>query len=99
MTTDPTPTPRQRMRMPGSPLAAMGQAAGYETAQQRADALAISRSHLLHMERGEFRPSPALVDRMAAAYKKPVAYIERATNLAVERLAERKIAHVRGYAD
>lgn len=77
-------------------LAAMGQKAGYPTANDRAKALGISRSHLLHMERGEFRPSPRVVDAMCLAYHKTPEQIERAADFQIEQLATRKIAQVRG---
>jgi transcriptional regulator with XRE-family HTH domain len=86
-----------RNRLTGSLLAAIGQKAGYSTAKDRASILGISRSHLLHLERGEFLPSPKIVDAMAQAYKRPIEHIERAAAAGVERLAERKIAHVRGF--
>lgn len=83
--------------MVGNPLAMMGQAVGLETANARAEALEISRSHLLHVERGEIRPSPALMDRMAAKYRKAVSVIERAVDESQIRLAERKISQIRGF--
>lgn len=88
-------TTRRRMRLTGNSLAAMGQKVGLITGQERAVALGISRSHLMHVERGAIRPSPALVDRMAEVYRKPVEVIERASDLARETLAHRVLAQVR----
>lgn len=99
MTENPSIRPRtRRPRLPGNALAAMGQDAGYNTANERAAILGISRSHLLHVERGEFMPSPGLVDAMSEAYHKPVSVIELAAQRGIQRLAERKIAHIRGFS-
>ena len=84
--------PPKRLRLTGNALATYGQKVGLLTGQQRAVALKISRSHLMHVERGVIYPGPSLIDRMSAVYKKPVAVIERAANLARETLAHRMLA-------
>jgi transcriptional regulator with XRE-family HTH domain len=83
------------MRLTDSMLARYGQDAGFITAQERADAIGFSRSHLLHVERGDFMPSPAMVDAMARVYNQPDTKIERAARTCVENLAQRKINHMR----
>lgn len=92
MTTTPR---RRRMRLTNNPLAMLRQQAGFSSAGEGAAAIGYSRSHLLHVERGDFMPSPEMVDAMAAAYNQPVTKIERAARLAVENLAQRKINQIR----
>ena len=89
-----TKTARQT-RLTG-PLARMGLDAGLVTAQQRADACGISRSHMLHVERGAVWPSAELLDRMSAAYHIHVDVLERAASLARENLARRMLEQSRG---
>ena len=67
-----------RVRPNASPLARMGILMGYRSAQNRADLLGISRSHLLHVERGSVVPSGDLVARMAQAYEKEPEAVEQA---------------------
>ena len=69
-------------------LARMGQKAGLATLQQRADAVAISRSHLNKVERGDLKPSAELVDRMSAVYRQPVDVIYRASRAAIRALRQ-----------
>jgi transcriptional regulator with XRE-family HTH domain len=88
-----TDEPRRRPgRLSSSVLATMGQHAGFQTADERAAVLGISRSHLLHVERGAVRPSAKVVDAMSEAYHQPVEKIERAAVLARTTLAHRIIA-------
>ena len=87
---------RRQYRLAGNPLAQIGIAAGFETAEARANACGISRSHLLHVERGAVWPSADLVDRMSAAYHKPIEMLERAAALSRESLARRMLEQARG---
>ena len=66
-----------------------------ELMEERALALGVSRSHLMHVERGAVFPSADLIDRMSATYKKPSEVIQRAANLARESLAHRMLAQSR----
>lgn len=88
-------TERRRLRLTNNPLALLRQQAGFASAEAAAKALGYSRSHLLHVERGDFMPSPEMVDAMAAAYHKATTVIERAARLSVENLAQRKINQCR----
>ena len=72
--------------MAGNPLAALGMRAGYNTGRDRAKALAISRSHLMHIERGAIFPSETIIARMAAVYDRPEEMIVRAARLSRRRL-------------
>lgn len=83
------------MRLTANTLAVWGQKQGLVTGAERAAALGISRSHLLHVERGAVYPSPQLVDRMAAVYKRTSDEVERAAHLARETLAHRMLAQAR----
>lgn len=93
--TEPTGKNRRRIRLTGNSLAVYGQRVGLITGQERALALGVSRSHLMHVERGAVFPSADLIDRMSATYKKPSEVIQRAANLARESLAHRMLAQSR----
>ena len=96
LTPDGAPTKPQRpRRLTGNSLSVYGQKVGLLTGQQRAVALKVSRSHLMHVERGAIYPGPALIDRMSDLYRKPVDVIVRAANLARETLAHRMLAQSR----
>lgn len=90
------PAPRRVMRLTSSPLAVLGQRAGFATAAERAAAVGISRSHLLHIERGAVRPSLEVVGRMAEAYHQAEGAIERAADTCQATLARRTIARIEG---
>ena len=87
---------RRRFRLSGNALATLGQKAGFLTGEERAKACKVSRSHLMHVERGSVWPSADLIDRMAAAYNRPVELIERAAAEARESLARRMLDQARG---
>lgn len=86
---------KRRGRLTGNSLAVYGQKVGLVTGQQRATALGVSRSHLMHVERGSIYPGPKLIDAMVKTYKKPMDVIVRAANLARETLAHRMLAQSR----
>ena len=87
---------RRRSRLAGNPLAELGVRAGFETGAARAAALSISRSHLMQVERGAIWPSAELIDRMSAAYHRPIEMLERAASLGREKLAQRMLEQARG---
>ena len=89
------PSATGRMRLTSSPLAALGQRAGFATAAERAAATGLSRSHILHLERGAVRPSMEAIRAMSEAYHQPEAKIERASELCRESLAHRMLAQSR----
>ena len=72
-------------------LARLGQRAGLQRIQDRADAVGISRSHLNKVECGAMKPSLEMVDRMSAAYHVSVEQIERASRLAIRTLMQLKL--------
>lgn len=92
------PAQRRPMRLTSNPLAVFGQRAGFPTAAERAAAVGISRSHLLHVERGAVRPSLEVVSKMAEAYKVSEGEIERAADLTRANLARRTIAQIEGFS-
>ena len=77
------------MRLTRSRLATLRLRAGYSTAQAGADALGISRAHLLNIERGATGPSEALLARMAATYKVALEVVATAVARARYEMAER----------
>lgn len=90
------PAPRRTMRLTSSPLAVLGQRAGFATGAERAAAVGVSLSHLQHIERGAVRPSLEVIEQMAEAYHESVGKIERASDLCRENLARRTIAQIKG---
>ena len=84
-----------KIRLSASLLARYGIRAGMRTAQDRADALGVSRSHLLHLERGAVNASDDLIDRMAELYDRPRARIEDALDIQRKSLAKRVLANTR----
>ena len=84
--------PRKRRRPPNNagPLARLGILAGFHTAAERADAVACSRSHLLHCERGAMLPSYDLLARMASTYRNSYKRVELAAHESVVMLERRE---------
>ena len=86
---------RRQFRLASNPLAILGQRAGLQFAGDRARALGISRSHLLHVERGAVWPSAELLDRMSAVYHKGIEQLENAAARSREALARRMLEQAR----
>lgn len=85
----------RKIRLSASQVARYGILAGLKTAQERADALGISRSHLLHVERGAVRPSEDLVDRMGELYGRETWKIQDACDVQRRSLAKRVLENSR----
>ena len=85
-------SPKKRRRPPNNagPLARVGILAGFHTAVERAEAVACSRSHLLHCERGAMLPSYDLLARMATTYRKSYKAVELAAHECVVLLERRE---------
>lgn len=80
----------RRVRLTSNPLSIIGQQAGFPTAQERAAAIGgVTRSYLLRLERGAQLPSRAIILRMAKAYDRDEATIERAAYQGCKALARR----------
>lgn len=86
---------RRRYRLASNPLAILGQRSGLQFAGDRARALGVSRSHLLHVERGAVWPSAELLDRMAEVYHKSLEQLESAAARSREALARRMLEQAR----
>lgn len=80
----------RRVRLTSNPLSIIGQQAGFPTSAERAAAIGgITRSYLLRVERGAQMPSQAIIKRMAQAYGRDEAAIERAAMQGCKVLARR----------
>jgi len=82
-------TQQRRARPTFSPLTLLGQKAGLYTVKERADAVDLTRSYVVHIERGAVRPSAGVIGRMAEAYKVSVEQIEKALQTSRANLARR----------
>lgn len=82
----------RRIRSNASRIARYGIIKGYRTAQERADALGISRSHILHLERGDGTASVWLMDRMAELYGRSQNAVADALREARSSLRKREAA-------
>ena len=82
----------RRVRLTSNPLSIIGQQAGFPTSAERAGAIGgITRSYLLRVERGAQMPSQAIIQRMARAYGRDEAAIERAALQGCKTLARRML--------
>lgn len=69
-----------------TPLGRYRVQAGYQTVQEGADAIGISRTHLVNFERGSAGVSPQVLARMAEVYGVSINTLEAAAARAQRRL-------------
>lgn len=82
------------MRLVRTDLALARVAAGYETAAKAAEALAVSRMHLLNIERGRCGASDELFERMSALYQVRADWLKNLSRRAQRELLTRKLKQI-----
>ena len=82
-------------RLVRSPLARLRARGGFERALDAAGELGVSRIYVLELEEGKGNPSPALVERMASAYKCSRAAILKAVRSAQLELTRRRLKQLK----